>query len=169
MPRARLSHVGVQGLKLARDRAAMEGRSPVLFVIGTMDEDSLKEADRLEVSVADRPRLLLLLKKYQLTGGLLKEIDRKILEKEGSRFLPSIGRFDARMQAAEDALKQGRYSGCAGGAEPGARDEAGARPGLEDEGAGASRAQGRTRGRSRRVSRRSTSATGTRGRGTCSA
>ncbi len=103
------SHAGPAGLKMARDRAAMEGRLPVLFVAGAMDDDTLKEADRLEVSVADRPRTLLLLKKYQLTGGLLKEIDRKILEKEGSRFLPSIGRFDARMQAAEDALKQGRY------------------------------------------------------------
>ncbi|HVO78221.1 MAG TPA: tetratricopeptide repeat protein [Methanomassiliicoccales archaeon] len=104
-----LSHSGPAGLKLVRDRAAMEGRLPVLLVTGTMEDDVLKEADRLEVSVADRPKLLLLLKKYQLTGGLLKEIDRKILEKEGSRFLPSIGRFDARMQAAEDALRQGRY------------------------------------------------------------
>ncbi|MGD1060828.1 MAG: tetratricopeptide repeat protein [Methanomassiliicoccales archaeon] len=104
-----LSHSGIEGLKLTRDMAAMEGRSPVLFVIGTMDDEALKEADRLEVSVGDRPRLLTLLKKFQLTGGLLKEIDRKILEKEGNRFLPSIGRFDARMQAAEDALKQGRY------------------------------------------------------------
>ncbi len=102
-------HASEAGLKLVRERAMLEGRQPVLLVTGRMDERLIKHADELEISVADREKLLLLLRRYELTATLLREIDRKILEKEGNRFLPSIGRFDALLQSAEDAVKHERY------------------------------------------------------------
>jgi len=109
MASRRPEHASAAGLKLVRERAMLEGRLPVLMVTSRLDEEEQQEAERLEVSAADRSKLLLLLKKYELTAPLLKEIDRKILEKEGNRFLPSIGRFDSLMQAVEDAMKQERY------------------------------------------------------------
>ncbi|HTY47442.1 MAG TPA: tetratricopeptide repeat protein [Methanomassiliicoccales archaeon] len=102
-------HASDAGLKLVRERAMLEGRQPVLLVTGRMDEQVIKRADELEISLADREKFLLLLRTYGLSATLLREIDRKILEKEGNRFLPSIGRFDALLQSAEDAVKHERY------------------------------------------------------------
>lgn len=103
-------HASVQGLKALREKAAMEGRSPVLLVSAEMGAEGKEYADRSDVSFADRGKLLQLLKKYELTEQLSKELDRKILAKEGDRFLPSIGKFDALLQAADDAIQHERFN-----------------------------------------------------------
>ena len=102
-------HASTEGLAIIREKARLENRAPVLLVNGELDRQAIEYAQRNEISFADRPKLLLLLKKFELTMPLMKEIDRKILEKEGGRYLPSIGQFDTVLLAAEDALQNERF------------------------------------------------------------
>jgi tetratricopeptide (TPR) repeat protein len=105
----RLDHASTTGLKLARGKAAMEGRKPILVVTGELDDEARRYADEHGIAWADRGKLISLLTRFGLTGSLVQEIDRRMLERSGSRYLPSIGRFDSYLQAGEEALKAGRY------------------------------------------------------------
>ncbi len=109
MASRRPEHASADGVMVVKDKALLERRSPVLILTSETDDDTKRAAERFEVSLADRGTLLQLIKKYDLMSPLLKEIDRKILEKDGTRYLPSIGRFDSFIQAGEDALKHERY------------------------------------------------------------
>jgi tetratricopeptide (TPR) repeat protein len=109
MASRRPEHASADGVMVVKDKALLERRSPVLILTSEGDDDTRRAAERFEVSLADRGKLLQLIKKYDLMSPLLKEIDRKILEKDGTRYLPSIGRFDSYFQAGEDALKHERY------------------------------------------------------------
>lgn len=102
-------HASVEGLRLIKEKASLEGRSPILLVTGDIDKQGVEYAEENDVSYADRPKLLALLKKYQLTAPLMKEIDRKIMEGEGARYLPSIGEFDGLLAAGDEALQAGRW------------------------------------------------------------
>ncbi|HSV42578.1 MAG TPA: tetratricopeptide repeat protein, partial [Methanomassiliicoccales archaeon] len=53
--------------------------------------------------------LLLLLRKYELADKLMDAIDKKVLELDGSRVLPSAGRFDHYMTTAIDHIEKGRF------------------------------------------------------------
>jgi tetratricopeptide (TPR) repeat protein len=109
MASRRPEHASADGIMVVKDKALLERRSPVLILTSEGDDDTRRAAERFEVSLADRGKLLQLIKKYDLMSPLLKEIDRKILEKDGTRYLPSIGRFDSYFQAGEDALKHERF------------------------------------------------------------
>ena len=128
MASRRPEHASADGVMVVKDKALLERRSPVLILTSEGDDDTKRAAERFEVSLADRGKLLQLIKKYDLMSPLLKEIDRKILEKDGTRYLPSIGRFDSFIQAGEDALKHERYDGRYRGARESARAQARARP-----------------------------------------
>jgi tetratricopeptide (TPR) repeat protein len=105
----RASDASTEGLKKIKEKAELEGRRPALIVLGDFDEDAQQFAAANEITYADRPRFLLLLKKFGIGEKLLKEIDRRILEREGVRYLPSIGRFDMAFGAAEEAIRQKNY------------------------------------------------------------
>ncbi len=109
MASRRPEHASADGVMVVKDKALLERRAPVLILTSEGDDDTKRAAERFDVSLADRGKLLQLIKKYDLMSPLLKEIDRKILEKDGTRYLPSIGRFDSFIQAGEDALKHERY------------------------------------------------------------
>jgi tetratricopeptide (TPR) repeat protein len=109
MASRRPEHASADGVMVVKDKALLERRSPVLILTSETDDDTRRASERFDVSLADRGKLLQLIKKYDLMSPLLKEIDRKILEKDGTRYLPSIGRFDSFIQAGEDALKHERY------------------------------------------------------------
>ncbi len=109
MASRRPEHASADGVMVVKDKALLERRAPVLILTSEGDDDTKRAAERFDVSLADRGKLIQLIKKYDLMSPLLKEIDRKILEKDGTRYLPSIGRFDSFIQAGEDALKHGRY------------------------------------------------------------
>ncbi len=109
MASRRPEHASADGVMVVKDKALLERRAPVLILTSEGDDDTKRAAERFDVSLADRGKLIQLIKKYDLMSPLLKEIDRKILEKDGTRYLPSIGRFDSFIQAGEDALKHERY------------------------------------------------------------
>jgi tetratricopeptide (TPR) repeat protein len=92
-----------------RDKARYMGRLPVLAITVEMDEEARNIADREEIAYADRSKLLLLLKKYDMEHVLLNEMDRRVLAEEGSRALPSIGRVDSLLKEAEADQKEGRH------------------------------------------------------------
>jgi tetratricopeptide (TPR) repeat protein len=109
MASRRPGHASREGLRLIKEKAALEGRAPILLVTGDMDKEGGEFAVQNDISFADRGKLLTLLKKYQLTEPLMREIDRKIMEQEGTRFLPSIGQFDSLLQAGDEAMQEGRW------------------------------------------------------------
>jgi len=109
MASRRPDHASVEGLRITREKAIMEGRSPILLVTGDMDREGAEFAALNEVSFADRGKLVALLNKYQLIAPLMREVDRKVMEKDGSRFLPSIGQFDALIQAGDLAMQEERW------------------------------------------------------------
>ena len=109
MASRRSGHANSEGLRLIKQKAMMEERSPILLTTGDMDKEGVEYAEKNEISYADRTKLLLLLKKYQLTAPLMKEIDRKIMEQEGARFLPSIGQFDSLLKSGDQAMQEGKW------------------------------------------------------------
>ncbi|MDH7508779.1 MAG: tetratricopeptide repeat protein [Methanomassiliicoccales archaeon] len=105
----RAADASSEGLRKIKEKAELEGRRPALIVLGDFDEDARQLATDNQIAYADQSRFLSLVKKFGIGSKLLKEIDRRILEQEGARYLPSIGRFDAVLGAAEEAMRQKNY------------------------------------------------------------
>ncbi|HUL38972.1 MAG TPA: tetratricopeptide repeat protein [Methanomassiliicoccales archaeon] len=102
-------HASLEGVHIAKERAMAEKRSPVLIVANDMDQASLEAADKEEVSTADRAKLIVLIKRFDLSGMLTKDSDRVLLRKEGSRVLPSTMPFDSLLQDADEQIKRSEY------------------------------------------------------------
>jgi len=96
-------------LKL-KEKARYMDRQPVIVVTYEMDEEVRDLADGEEIAYADLPKLLSLLRKYDMEHELLEEMDRHILAEEGSRYLPSVGRFESLLRDAEIDHREGRHS-----------------------------------------------------------
>lgn len=99
-----------ESLLRLKEKARYMDREPVIVVTYEMDGDVKDLAEEEGIAYADLPKLLALLKKYEMEHELLEEMDRRILSEEGTRYLPSVGRFDALVRDAETAQKEGRYS-----------------------------------------------------------
>ncbi|MFA5313407.1 MAG: tetratricopeptide repeat protein [Methanomassiliicoccales archaeon] len=102
-------HSSIMSTRRVRALATSEGRSAVIMLTNDMDPDAKDFADKEGVSYADKKRLLLLLRKYQLADALMQEIDRRVLEADGERVLPSAWKFDQHMLAAIEHMGKGRF------------------------------------------------------------
>jgi tetratricopeptide (TPR) repeat protein len=102
-------HASIAGLKSIKEKAAAEGRLPALIVIHELENEATNYAGSSGIAFADRPKFLSLMRRYDLATPLLRDVDRQILEKEGDRFLPSIGKLDDMMEAADSDIEHGRY------------------------------------------------------------
>lgn len=102
-------HASLEGVHIAKERAISEKRSPVLIVANDMDQSAQEAADREEVSVADRAKLVVLIKRFDLSSMITKDSDRVLLKKEGSRALPSTMPFDSLLQEADEQIKRSEY------------------------------------------------------------
>ncbi len=102
-------NASVGSMKVLKEMAAKRGAIPVLVVTCDLDDEEKKFAEAESISYADKPKLLMLLRKYDLAGKMMAEIDRNILEKDRNRYLPSGAQFDAFYNAAEEHLKMRRY------------------------------------------------------------
>ena len=109
MASRRPEHASVEGVRIARERAQAEKRAAVLIVAHDIDAEAADLAAKEEVSLADRGKLVLLIKRYELSFQLTKDADRVILKKEGSRALPSAVPFETLLQKADEALRQSLY------------------------------------------------------------
>ncbi|MEM2944131.1 MAG: tetratricopeptide repeat protein [Methanomassiliicoccales archaeon] len=105
----RASDASLETLKVIREKAKLEERIPGLIVFGDFDESARKFAQDNEIAFADRSIFVALLRKYGIAERLLSEIDRRILEREGPRYLPSKEKFDAALQAAEELMKRNKF------------------------------------------------------------
>ena len=102
-------HASLEGVQVAKERASAERRSPVLIVANDMDQEVMDAALKDEVSVADRAKLIVLIKRFDLSSMLTKDADRVLLKKEGSRVLPSTMPFDSLLQEAEELIKSSEH------------------------------------------------------------
>ncbi|MDD1766947.1 MAG: tetratricopeptide repeat protein, partial [Methanomassiliicoccales archaeon] len=105
----RQDHASIKGLKSIKDKAATEGRLPALVATHEFEKEALDFAKSSGIAIADRPKFLALMKRYDLAKPLLKEVDKRILEREGDRFLPSVGKLDDVMESADDDIEHARY------------------------------------------------------------
>jgi len=106
----RQDHASTAGLKSIKERADAEGRLPALIVTHEVDKQAVDYAVSAAIAYADGSKLVSLMKKYEIAAPLLRDVDRQILEKEGDRFLPSIGKLDGIMEAVEENIKHSRYN-----------------------------------------------------------
>jgi tetratricopeptide (TPR) repeat protein len=102
-------HASIEGVQIAKERAEAEKRAPVLIVVDDMDQPTREAASKNEVSYADRGKLVVLIKRFDLSGMLTKDADRVLLKKEGSRVLPSTMPFDSLLQQADEQMKRAEY------------------------------------------------------------
>jgi len=100
--------ISVESLRRLREKADFVERLPVLIATREMDAESAFFADSNDIAYADLSKLLLLVAKFGLEDRILSDVDRHILEMEGGRFLPSIGRYDHLVKEAEKDLKEER-------------------------------------------------------------
>jgi tetratricopeptide (TPR) repeat protein len=96
-------------VKRLRTTARAEGRNPVLMITNELDTEVRKYADTEGVSYADKQKLLLLLRKYELADPIVEKLDQRILESQGSRSLPSASRYDNHMAKAIEHMDMARY------------------------------------------------------------
>lgn len=108
MASRRIDHASLSGVRIVKDKASEEGRLPALVVTSELDKEAADAANAFSMAYADRPRLLSLLRKFGLSTPLLRAVDRQILEREGTRYLPSIGKLDEIMRSAEVDMDHGR-------------------------------------------------------------
>jgi tetratricopeptide (TPR) repeat protein len=102
-------NASVESMKVLKEMAGKRDAIPVLVVTCDLDEEEKKFAEAEGISYADRPKLLTLLRKYDLAGKMMAELDRSILEKDRNRYLPSGAQFDSFYKLAEEHFKQRRY------------------------------------------------------------
>ncbi len=102
-------HASLSSVKRLRTMAKAEGRNPVLMITNDLEPEAKRYADSEGVSYADKQKLLLLLRKYELADPIVEKLDQRILESQGSRGLPSAGRFDKHMDKAIELMDAGHY------------------------------------------------------------
>jgi tetratricopeptide (TPR) repeat protein len=102
-------HASLSNARRLRSLAMAEGRNPVLITTNELDGDAKRFAEKEGISYADKDKLLLLLRKYELADGLMHEIDQRILAADGDRVLPSVGKFDHYITTAQEHMKKGRF------------------------------------------------------------
>jgi tetratricopeptide (TPR) repeat protein len=83
--------------------------SPVFISTGGFTEEAGKYADMLNISLADGEKLDLLLKNYNMADEIQKSADKRMLEKEGDRFLPSIDELENNMKWGNDFYASGNF------------------------------------------------------------
>ncbi len=102
-------HASIAGLKSIREKAVAEARLPALIVTHELEKEAIDFAGSYGIAFADESKFLALMKRYDLATPLLREVDKRILEKEGDRFLPSIGKLDDMMESADGDIEHGKY------------------------------------------------------------
>jgi len=102
-------HASIEGVQISKERAVAENRSPVLIVADDMDSPAKEAAAKDEVSFADRAKLVVLIKRFDLSSMITKDADRVLLKKEGSRVLPSTMPFDSLLQQADAQMKRSEH------------------------------------------------------------
>jgi tetratricopeptide (TPR) repeat protein len=102
-------HASIAGLKSIKEKAATEARFPALVVTHELEKEAVDFAGSSGIAFADGPKFLVLMKRYDLARPMLREVDKRILEKEGDRFLPSIGKLDDMMESADGDIEHGNY------------------------------------------------------------
>ena len=102
-------NASIESMKVLKEMAVKRNATPVLVVTCDLDEEDKKFADAQGISYADKPKLLMLLRKYDLAGKMMAEVDRRILDQDRNRYLPSGAQFDSFYNAAESHFKQRRY------------------------------------------------------------
>jgi tetratricopeptide (TPR) repeat protein len=102
-------NASVESMKVLKDMAVKRNAVPVLIVTCDLDDEEKKFAEAQGISYADKPKLLMLLRKYDLAGKMMAELDHRILEQDRNRYLPSGAQFDAFYNAAEEHVKHQRY------------------------------------------------------------
>ncbi|HUV25606.1 MAG TPA: tetratricopeptide repeat protein [Methanomassiliicoccales archaeon] len=100
----------INSLRKLREKADFVERLPVMISTHEMSEETKFFADENDIAYADLSKLINLLSKFGMEDRVLSDVDRHILEEEGGRFLPSRGRYDSLIKAAENDLREGRYS-----------------------------------------------------------
>jgi len=83
--------------------------SPVYISTGGFTEEAGKYAELLNVSLADGDKLMLLLRKFNMEDDLEKSANRRVVESEGDRFLPSIDELENCMRWGNDFYHSGNY------------------------------------------------------------
>ncbi len=91
------------------EKAEFERRIPVLILTSEMNEEAKKFAEEEQIVYADRSKLINLMEKYNLTTELMREVDQRVLESEGSRYLPSLGKFDSLMNSADEDIEEEEF------------------------------------------------------------
>ena len=102
-------NASVESMKVLKDMAVKRNAVPVLIVTCDLDDEEKKFAEAQGISYADKPKLLMLLRKYDLAGKMMAELDHRILEQDRNRYLPSSAQFDSFYNAAEEHVKHQRY------------------------------------------------------------
>jgi tetratricopeptide (TPR) repeat protein len=102
-------HASLSNMKRLRTTARAEGRNPVLMITNDLDAEVRKYAEAEGVSFADKQKLLLLLRKYELADPIVERLDQRILESQGNRSLPSASRYDNHMAKAIEHMDMARY------------------------------------------------------------
>lgn len=70
-------------------------------------EEAQSYGESLDIELVDGDSLVRLLRKFSLLGGIQRMHDVDLLEKEGARFLPSVGELENLMDAGLSALRRG--------------------------------------------------------------
>lgn len=73
----------------------------------TFSEDALSYGETLGIELVDGDSLVQLLRRFSLLEGIQRKRDVDLLEKEGARFLPSVGELENLMKAGVSALRRG--------------------------------------------------------------
>ena len=102
-------NASVESMKVLKEMAVKRNAIPVLVVTCDLDEEEKKFAEEQSISYADKPKLLMLLRKYDLAGKMMAELDRHILDQDRARYLPSGAQFDSFYSKAEEHHKGRRY------------------------------------------------------------
>ena len=102
-------NASIESMKVLKDMAMKRSAIPVLVVTCDLDEEEKRFAETQGISFAEKPKLLMLLRKYDLAGKMMAELDHRILEQDRNRYLPSGAQFDSFYNDGEQHFKQRRY------------------------------------------------------------
>jgi tetratricopeptide (TPR) repeat protein len=83
--------------------------SPVFITTAGFTADAERYADMLGVALADGEKLQLLLERHEMADDLDRAANKRMLESEGDRFLPSIDELDSNMKWGNDFYSSGNY------------------------------------------------------------
>ena len=83
--------------------------SPVFISTGGFTDEAGKYAEMLNINLADGEKLGMLLRKFEMADEMEKNANKKIIEKDGDRFLPSIDELENNMKWGNDFYASGNY------------------------------------------------------------